>query len=31
MYQFETGLLKNEIFKLLEVQKNKIKILVNDV
>tara|TARA_Y100001970_G_scaffold273265_1_gene371225 strand:+ start:12068 stop:12541 length:474 start_codon:yes stop_codon:yes gene_type:complete len=31
MYQFKTGLLKNEIFKLLEIQKNKIKILINDV
>ena len=31
MYQFKTGILKNEIFKLLEIQKNKIKILINDV
>ena len=31
MYQFKTGLLKNKIFKLLEIQKNKIKILINDV
>mgnify|MGYP001161475769 FL=1 len=31
MYEFKSGLLKNEIFKLLEVQKNKIKILINEV
>jgi len=31
MYQFKSGILRNEIFKLLEIQKNKIKILINDV
>jgi len=31
MYEFKTGLLKNEIFKLLKVQKNKIEILINEI
>ena len=28
-YKFESGILKNKIFELLEFQKNKIKILIN--
>ena len=30
-YQFKSGVFSNKIFKLLEMQKNKIKILINDI
>ena len=30
-YQFKSGLLANKIFQLLEIQKNKIKVLVNGI
>tara|TARA_B100001059_G_C17804915_1_gene568523 strand:+ start:713 stop:1204 length:492 start_codon:yes stop_codon:yes gene_type:complete len=30
-YQFKSGLLANKIFQLIEIQKNKIKVLVNGI
>jgi len=30
-YEFKSGIFSNKIFKLIEMQKNKLKILINDV